>query len=263
MRAQLHNIVLAYDASGSGRPLLLLHGYPLSRKTWRPQLENLGDAARVIAPDLRGSGESEVTEPPYGIDQLADDAAELLDELKVSGPAVVAGLSMGGYVALAFYRRHLERTAGLILAATRAGADSEAGKANRDKAIALAREKGVEAIAESMLPKLLAPETYQTRPELVHEVRQIMASSPLSGVIGDLAAMRDRPDSTELLGSVTKPVLVIHGQEDQLILPSEAEAMYARLPNARLKLIPHAGHLLNMEQPEAFEAEVRNFLKSF
>lgn len=263
MRAQIHNLVLAYDENGSGRPLVLIHGYPLNRKIWQPQLQSLTDAARVIAPDLRGSGESDVPPPPYSIERLADDVAELLDDLKIDEPAVIAGLSMGGYVALAFYRRHMARAAGLILAATRAGADSEAGKANRDKSIALAKEKGADAIAESMLPKMLAPETYRAKPGLVQEVRHIMASSPLDGVIGDLEAMRDRPDATELLGGILKPVLVIHGQEDQLIPPSEAEATYGRLPNARLALVPGAGHLVNMEQPEAFEAEVRTFLKSF
>jgi pimeloyl-ACP methyl ester carboxylesterase len=263
MRAQLNEIVLAYDASGSGRPLLLVHGYPLNRALWRPQVENLVDAARVIAPDLRGHGESNVPDQPYTIERLADDLAELLDELGLAEPVVVGGLSMGGYVALAFYRRHQARVAGLILAATRAGADSEAGKANRDKAIALAREKGVGAIAESMLPKMLAPETYQAHPGLVEHARHIMAETPLNGVIGDLTAMRDRPDSTELLGSILEPVLVIHGQEDQLIPPTEAEAAFARLPNARLALVPRAGHLVNLEQPEAFNAEVRTFLKSF
>ena len=263
MRAQLHDIVLAYDAIGSGRPLVLIHGYPLNRKMWRPQLESLTDAARVITPDLRGHGESSAPNEPHTVDRLADDLVELLDDLGLAGPVVVGGLSMGGYVALAFYRRHQERVAGLILAATRAGADSEAGKANRDKAIALAKEKGVEAIAESMLPKMLAPETYQSKPGLVRDVRHILAETPLNGVIGDLAAMRDRPDSTELLGGILKPVLVIHGQEDQLILPSEAEAAYSRLPNARLALLPRAGHLLNLEQPQAFDAEVRTFLKAF
>src|SRR5438046_2535852 len=138
MRAQLTDIVLAYDASGSGRPLLLVHGYPLSRKMWDQQLENLPDAARVIAPDLRGHGESDMPAETYTVDRLADDLAALLDELGLAEPVVVGGLSMGGYVALAFYRRHPARVAGLILAATRAGADSEAGKANRDKAMALA-----------------------------------------------------------------------------------------------------------------------------
>jgi pimeloyl-ACP methyl ester carboxylesterase len=263
MRAQLSNIVLAYDASGSGRPLLLIHGYPLNRSLWRPQLDTLTDAARVIAPDLRGHGESNASDQPYSVDTLADDLVELLDELGLAGPVVVAGLSMGGYVALAFYRRHQDRVAGLILAATRAGADSEAGKANRDKAMAQAREQGVGAIADSMLPKMLAPETYQSHPALAQQVRHMLASTPLEGVLGDLTAMRDRPDSTELLGSILEPVLVIHGQEDQLIPPSEAEAAFARLPNARLALLPRAGHLLNLEQPEAFDAEVRTFLKSF
>jgi 3-oxoadipate enol-lactonase len=262
MRAQLNDIVLGYDASGSGRPLVLIHGYPLNRKLWRFQMDNLTEAARLIAPDLRGHGESSGAEAA-SVDRYADDLVELLDDLGLAGPAVVAGLSMGGYVALAFFRRHPERVAALILAATRAGADSEAGKANRDKAIALAREKGVEAIAESMLPKMLAPASYDAKPELADEVRHMMAATPLNAVIGDLSAMRDRPDSTELLGGILQPVLVIHGQEDQLIPPSEAEAAYARLPNARLALIPRAGHLLNLEQPEAFDAEVRTFLKSF
>ena len=263
MRTQLSEIVLAYDVSGSGRPLLLVHGYPLNRKIWRPQMESLVDAARVVAPDLRGHGESNAPDELYSVDRLADDLVELLDDLGLAGPAVVGGLSMGGYVALAFYRRHPERVAGLILAATRAGADSEVGQANRDKAMALAREKGVEAIADSMLPKMLAPETYHSHPDLVQQVRRIMAETPLNGVIGDLTAMRDRPDSTELLGGIAQPVLVIHGQDDQLIPPSEAEAAFARLPNARLALVPSAGHLLNLEQPDAFDAEVRTFLKSF
>ena len=263
MRAQLSDIVLGYDASGSGRPLLLVHGYPLNRQMWQPQVATLGDAARVIAPDLRGHGESGAPDGPHSMERLADDLAEMLDGLGIGEPVVVAGLSMGGYVALAFYRRHPARVAGLILAATRAGADGEAAKANRNKAMDLAREQGVAAVADSVLPKMLAPDTYQTRPELVSQVRQIMTATPLNGVIGDLTAMRDRPDSTELLGSIQQPVLVIHGQADQLIPPSEAEAAYARLPHARLALIPGAGHLLNLEQPEAFDAEVRTFLRSF
>jgi 3-oxoadipate enol-lactonase len=263
MRAQLSDLVLAYDASGSGRPLLLIHGYPLNRTLWRPQVDGLIDTARVIAPDLRGHGESNASDEPFTVDQLADDLAELLDELGLTEPVVVGGLSMGGYVALAFYRRHQARVAGLILAATKAGADTEAGKANRDKAMALAREKGVEAIADSMLPKMLARDTYQSHPHLVQQARHMMASTPLGGVIGDLTAMRDRPDSTEMLGGILEPVLVIHGQEDQLIPPSEAEAAFARLPNARLALVPGAGHLVNLEQPEAFDAEVRTFLQSF
>src|SRR5687767_2793781 len=134
MRAQLPGLVMAYDATGSGRPLLLLHGYPLSRRIWQPQLEGLIDAAWMVAPDLRGHGETEASEGAYAMEQLADDAAALLEELGISQPVVVGGLSMGGYAALAFYRKHRARVAALVLAATRAGADSADGRAGREKA---------------------------------------------------------------------------------------------------------------------------------
>lgn len=262
MRAQLPGLTLGYDAIGGGRPLLLLHGYPLNRKMWQPQLELLVDAANIIAPDLRGHGESDAPAGPYTMDQLADDALALLDQLGLAGPAVVGGFSMGGYVALALYRRHPERVAGLILAATKAGADSDAARANREKSAALAQEKGVDAIVDAMLPKLLAPHTYAAHPELVAEVRHMILSTPVNGIVGDLLGMKDRADSTDLLPQIDRPVLVIHGQDDQLIPPTEAEWMAARIPNARLVLVPGAGHLLNLEQPEEFSAEVRVFLKS-
>jgi pimeloyl-ACP methyl ester carboxylesterase len=262
MRAQLPGLTLGYDATGSGRPLLLLHGYPLNRKMWQPQLEQLVDAANVIAPDLRGHGDSDAPGGAYSMDQLADDAVALLDQLNLTGPAVVGGFSMGGYVALAFYRRHPARVAGLILAATKANADSEAARANREISAALAHDKGPAAIAEAMLPKLLAPHTYLAHPGLVAEVRRMILSTPVNGIVGDLLGMKDRADSTELLPQNDRPVLVIHGQDDQLIPPSEAEATAARLPHARLVLVPSAGHLLNLEQPETFNAEVRVFLKS-
>jgi len=260
MRAQLTDIVMAYDEAGSGPPLLLIHGYPLSRKLWAPQLAALGDAARVIAPDLRGFGESDAPKAPYTMDQLADDCVALLDSLEVTEPVVVGGLSMGGYIALAFWRRHAARVAGLILAATRAGADSEAGKAGRDAAAATAREKGSEAIIDGMLPKMLAPSAYADRPEVVAEARQVMAGAPVPGIVGALMAMRDRPDSTVLLAEIDRPVLVIHGADDVLIPPSEAEAMHRALSHGRLVLMPNAGHLLNLEQPARFNAEARTFL---
>jgi 3-oxoadipate enol-lactonase len=259
MRAQLPGLVLAYDSAGSGQTLLLLHGYPLSRRLWQPQLEYLTEAARLIAPDQRGHGDSDAPEGPYTMDQLADDAIALLDSLGLTQPAVVAGLSMGGYVALALARRYPSRVAGLILAATKAGADSPEAQANREKAAALAREKGVEAVVDTVLPKMFAPSTYTGNPALVAEWRGIMAATPLNGVVGDLLGMKDRPDSTPLLPQITKPVLVIHGQDDQLIPPREAEATHAGLPNAKLVLVPNAGHLLNLEQPETFNAEVRTF----
>ena len=193
---------------------------------------------------------------------LADDCRGFLDTLGITRPVVLGGLSMGGYVVFEFYRKYPQRIAGLILAATRAGADSPEVKANRDKAATTAREKGVGAIVETMLPKMLSQKSYQTQPELVMRVRKMMASTSLAGVVGDLAAMRDRADSTALLAQIDKPTLILHGADDQLIPPAEAQAMSATIPNARLHILPDAGHLLNMEQPEAFNKAVRSFLLS-
>jgi 3-oxoadipate enol-lactonase len=254
--------VMAYEATGSGRPLLLLHGYPLSRRIWQPQFEGLLDAAWMVAPDLRGHGDSEASEGAYAMSQLADDAAALLEELGITQPVVVGGLSMGGYAALAYYRQYPEKVAGLILAATRAGADSAEGRAAREKAAATAREKGAAAIAEAMLPKMVSPRTYEGNPDLVRRVRTIMEGTSVPGIVGALMGMRDRPDSTDLLDQIDRPVLIVHGMDDQLIPPSEAEAMHGRLQRSRLELVPGAGHLVNMEQPASFNAAVRIFLQS-
>lgn len=262
MRLQLPGLVMGYDEKGSGPPLLLLHGFPLTRRLWRKQLELLQDTARVIAPDLRGFGETEATPGPYSMDLLASDCFTLLDQLGVDGPVVVGGLSLGGYLALAFFRRYPERVAGLILAATRAGADGPEARANRDRNIALAQEKGAQAVAEGMLPRLLAPRSYEALPDVVDEARDIMRGASDTGVVGALQGMKDRPDSTDLLPNIDRPVLILHGSEDQIIPPAEAEAMHGRLRRSYLKLIPDAGHLPNLEQPITFSAEMRTFLKS-
>ena len=262
MRAQLPGLTMAYEANGSGRPLLWLHGFPLSRRIWQPQLEGLLDAAWMVAPDLRGHGETDASEGVYSMEQIADDAAALLEALGITQPVVVGGLSMGGYAALAFYRKYRQRVAGLILASTRAGADSAEGRAGREKSAANAREKGAGAIADAMLPKMFAPRTYANNPDLVHRLRHIMAGTSVPGLVGSLLGIRDRPDSTPLLAEIDRPVLVVHGAEDQLIPPSEAEAMHGALPDSRLELVPGAGHLVNMEQPASFNAAVRTFLQS-
>jgi 3-oxoadipate enol-lactonase len=193
---------------------------------------------------------------------LADDCRGFLDALGVTQPVVLGGLSMGGYVVFEFYRKYPQRIAGLILAATRAGEDSPEAKVNRDKAATTAREKGVGAIVETMLPKMLSPKSYQSQPELVTRVRKMMASTSLAVVVGDLAAMRDRTDSTALMAQIDKPTLILHGADDQLIPSAEAQVMSATIPNARLHVLPEAGHLLNMEEPEAFNEAVRSFLFS-
>ncbi len=259
--ANEQDFVMAFQDSCDKPALLLIHGFPLSSQMWEPQLEDLADYVRVVAPDLRGHGGSDSVPGPYSITLLADDCADLLGYLNVATPFVVCGLSMGGYIALEFYRRYPEQVAGLILAATRAGADSPEGKANRDKAAETAKSEGVTAVSGGMLPKMLAPQNYESDDELVDYVKEIMSTTSLNGMVGALAAMRDRIDSTPMLGDIDVPVLIIHGADDQLIPLSEAEAMYKAIPNAELVIIPDAGHLPNLEQPDLFNDAVIDFLE--
>lgn len=257
----VHNFTMTYDEQGQGQPILFIHGYPLSRMLWEPQLTGLADIARVLVPDLPGHGESQAIPGPYWMEDLADDVKVFLDNLGVSEPVVICGLSMGGYVAMAFYRMHAARMRALILAATRPGADSEEARANRDKAAEQARREGVITVVEAMLPKILAPETYQQQPELVDYVRRMMLSTSTEGAVGDLMGMKERPDSTDTLKEILLPTLILHGEDDQIIPPKEAEGMHRLIVNSRLELIPGAGHLLNLEQPDKFNNAVRSFLE--
>jgi 3-oxoadipate enol-lactonase len=261
MITQIRDFSMAYSDSGQGLPLLFVHGYPLNHRMWDPQIQGLAEVARVLAPDLRGHGDSQAVPGPYSVDLFADDLAAFLDALGVRQKIVLCGLSMGGYIVFAFYRKYAARLAGLILTATRAGADNPQARLGRDQSAELARQQGVNAIVEAMLPKLVAPVTYQTRPELVEQVRQIMAATSLEGVLGDLIALKERPDSTPTLAEIAVPTLLLPGTQDQIIPLQEAELMRAGIRGARLELIPDAGHLTNLENPAAFNAAVRAFLK--
>lgn len=260
---KINNYEMVFEDQGSGLPILFIHGYPLNRRLWQPQVEGLSNSARILAPDLRGHGDSETVKGPYSMDSLAGDCVALLDALDIHKPVVVCGLSMGGYIALALYRNYPERMGGLILAATRASADTPEGKANRDAAAVQAKENGVEAVVESMLPKMMSPKTYQQKPELVQRVKQIMASTSLEGVLGDLMGMKERLDSRPTLGRISIPTLVIHGADDQIISAEETKQMHAQIQGAFLETVPEAGHLLNLEQPEIFNQAVKRFIQPF
>jgi 3-oxoadipate enol-lactonase len=260
MKYQLDNGYLAYDRSGSGVPLLFIHGYPLSRKMWQPQLTGLSDIATVISLDMRGHGESYPFEGPYSMDLLAEDCYRLLKHLKVKPPLVVCGLSMGGYTTFALFRKYPHWFTGMILTATRPGQDSPEGKVNRDAGIKNVREHGVTFIVDNMLPKLVSPVTYSSNPRLVNSIHDIMMETSVNGVVGALQGMRDRPDSTPLLSQVKCPALIIHGVDDQLIPVKEAESMHQQLPGSQLVILPQAGHLPNLEQPDLFNRAVHKFL---
>jgi pimeloyl-ACP methyl ester carboxylesterase len=252
---------ISFDDLGHGPALVLLHAFPLSRLMWRPQVEALQGQYRVVAPDLRGFGGTCAFDAAASVDQMADDAARLLDELKLDR-VVLGGLSMGGYVALAFARLHAGRLRGLILADTKAEPDDEAGRANRDRLIAFAASGTGAAVVEQLLPKLVGPGTLVNRPDVVAEVRRIGGAQVAAGIIGALQALRDRPDARPGLSAIGVPTLVIVGTDDALTPPAVARELAGQIRGARLEEIEGAGHLSNLEQPERFTAAVRGFLAS-
>ncbi len=251
-------VEMAYDDVGVGTPVVFLHGFPHNRTLWAPQLGALLDHWRCVAPDLRGFGESPA-EPPFSMDQYADDVAHLLDGLGLDR-AVIAGLSMGGYVALAFWRRHRARVRALILADTRAAADSDETRARRRTLMGVAREQGSRAVATAQMPIMLGPSTRAKNPGVVDAVYQMLASAPVAGIVGALEAMIARPDSTPTLATIDVPTLVIVGREDAVVPVAEAESMAAEIARSRLEVIDGAGHVSNLERPAAFNHVTSEFL---
>lgn len=256
MKCRLADVDLAYDVSGaSGSPtLLLVHGFPHDRTLWAPQMHALSNAYRCIAVDLRGFGESS-SAPPYSMDQYADDLAALLDAIGVER-AVVGGLSLGGYIAFALWRRHAHRIQGLVLADTRARADSADARARRRETIELLREGGVSALPAHGTALQLGESTRARQPELESTVLSMSRRASAAGLIGALEAMMARPDSSRTLSTITVPTLVVVGDEDIFAPPAEAEEMHALIPGSRLDVIRGAGHLSNLERPAAFNAIV-------
>jgi YbgC/YbaW family acyl-CoA thioester hydrolase len=259
VRYDVGRVTLATDVRGDGPALLLVHGFPLDRSLWAHQVATL-TGWRRIAPDLRGLGATVAPDDEYSIAAYADDLIGLLDRLRVSR-AMVAGLSMGGYIALDLVRRYRDRVAGLILCDTRADADGPEGRASRDAMIALAKEQGVAAVAERMLPRVLGRATQLTQPHLVEQVRAMMTRAPVDGVVGALRAMKERADSTPLLPSITVPTLVVVGQEDEMTPPAVAKAMTDAIPSAAMTVIAGAGHLSPLEAPTAVSRVLAEFLE--
>lgn len=258
MKAQVNGITLAYDDKGTGLPLVFLHAFPLDRRMWVPQAAALSSQFRVVTIDLRGHGESDAPLWHHTLDQAAEDVGALLDQLAVP-EAVFVGLSMGGYILFAFYRQYAARVKGLVLADTRAQADTAEGKLARFQMAQVSYTQGAAAIADIMVPKLLSPETIRARPELVASVRTMIEGTQMSGIVCALMAMAERPDSIPLLPQITCPAQIIVGELDRTTPLSDATVMADRIPGARLAVIPGAAHLANLEQPETFTRIVRSF----
>lgn len=253
--ANLSTSSVRYLEAGSGRAMVLVHAFPLSAEQWLPQLARVPPGWRFVAPDLRGFGGGEPGPVPGGItmDTYAADVIELMAHLEIPS-AVIAGLSMGGYVAFAIARRAPARVAGLVLADTRAAADTADGRAARDRMLALVARDGPPGVAREMLPKLLGETTRRDQPDLIDAVQRLIEHNSPDGIAAAVRAMKDRPDSTPRLSSFTCPVTVVCGDEDVITTVTESEALHRAIPGSRFVRIAAAGHLSNLENPAAFTA---------
>jgi 3-oxoadipate enol-lactonase len=251
---------IAYDDVGSGLPVVFLHAFPLNRTMWDPQIGALVAECRCIAIDLRGLGESKAGEP-YTMDRYADDVIGVLDTLQIER-AVVVGLSMGGYVAFALWRRHRQRVRALVLADTRATADTVEAAERRHVLIEVAETQGSAGVANLQIASLVGKTTRDKRPDIYDSVHRMIAQAPVAGVIGALEAMIARPDSTETCATIDVPTLVVVGDEDAATPPREAKALSALIRGSRLEVLQGAGHLSSLERPAAFNTVVSEFLAS-
>lgn len=267
MKVQINTVSLAYDDHGIGLPVIFLHAFPLNRRMWTGEVQALltDQCYRLIALDWRGFGESEITSSPVkpvlsSMEMFADDVAGLMDALGI-GQAVLCGLSMGGYAAFAFAHKYPQRLSGLILADTKPAGDSAEAQANREQVAQLAESQGSEAVADLLLPRLLSDYTRQHHPEVEVRVRQIIGTATPLGIAAASRGMAARIDSSSLLNAISCPTLVIVGAED-VLTPQESTREYsAQIPGAQFVVLPHAGHLSNLEQPQAFIQVVRQFLQ--
>jgi pimeloyl-ACP methyl ester carboxylesterase len=254
----------AVHTRGSGLPLLLLHAFPLDHGMWEAQ-EPLCESLRLIVPDQRGFGGSSGQPPIASIAAMADDAVALLDALHVGEPAFVCGVSMGGYVAQHVAARHPERVRGLILCDTKLEADTPEARAGRASLAAKVGRLGTEILADAMLGKLLAQgETARAderRPAVEALLRRMIGRQRAETVQAALAAMGQRPDMTETMQRLTMPTLLVVGAEDTFTPPETMQRMETLLPDARLLVVPAAGHLVPLEAPQVFNAAVAEFLR--
>ncbi|NQV25046.1 MAG: alpha/beta fold hydrolase [Rhodopirellula sp.] len=261
-KVTVNGINLAAHDAGSGPPILFVHGFPLSHAMWRFQLDAFVGDHRVIAPDLRGFGDSDVTEGTVTMEQHADDLAALLDALNVTESVVLCGLSMGGYVAWQFQQKYPERLRALILCDTRAIADTPDGVENRKRLASMVIENGSAAVASAMLPNLFSPVTGSRDQAVIDELRQTISATSPQGIASASLGMAERPDVTSLLPNIATPSLLIVGEDDGISSPEEMRGIAAAMPNASLVVIREAGHMSVLENPKAANTAIREFLQS-
>ncbi len=245
---------------GLGSPVLLVHGFPLDHRMWAEQIDVLSTRHRVIAPDLRGFGDSYGAAGTTTMARFADDLRLILDQLRVDEPVAFCGLSMGGYIAFEFWRRHSVRVGSMVLCDTRSAADTPDATRNRRLQADRILATGTEDLADQMLPKLLAPATLSDQPKTVRRIRQMIEKAEAAGVAAALRGMAERADSTGMLSDIRVPTLCLVGEHDAISPPDEMREMAAQMPSAQLVVIPDVGHMTTMENPGAVNDALLEFL---
>ncbi|MEP6493266.1 MAG: alpha/beta fold hydrolase [bacterium] len=258
MIALVGDTEIAFDDIGSGLPVVFLHAFPLNRTMWDPQVSALVGECRCIPIDFRGFGDSG-TDGPYSMDRYADDVAGVLDSLQIAR-AVIVGLSLGGYVSFAFWRRHRDRVRALVLADTRAVGDTVENAERRRALIEMAETQGSAAVANAQIAGIMGKTTRNKRPDIYDSVHRMMSQAPEAGVIGALEAMIERPDSTDTLATIDVPALIVVGDEDVLTPPKDVRKLHEGIAGSRIEVLKEAGHLSNAERPASFNTVVSEFI---
>lgn len=256
---QIDDVQLWYDSAGSGSPIIFVHGYPFNRSLWSDQVAALTDRYQVITVDLRGFGDSSSSESPATMSRMAQDIAKLMDKLGIS-EATLAGLSMGGYVLLAFYKQFASRVNALVLADTRASADTDEGRKVRAQQAETILAEGIAGTADAMLQKLLTPETVAKRADIVKRVRDMMLKTKPEGAAAALMGMASREDQTGMLPQIKCPTLILVGRTDPITPVADSDLMHQKINNSKLIVIENAAHVSNIEQVEIFNSELEKFL---
>jgi len=258
MNLKIDGAQYSYRTGGSGEPVLLLHGFPFTSESFWPQLDSPPAGVRVICPDHRGFGGSELKPGVITMEAMAKDALALLDALKLDR-AIVGGVSMGGYVAMALLRLDPARVKGLVLADTHPLADDAAGKEKREAVAKDVEKNGMAGYAASALPNLLAPEA---KPYVKARMQDLMKSVNPAATAAAARGMAARSDSRELLSRYSGPALIVVGEKDAIAPPEKAREMQKLMPRSKLVVIPNAGHLANVEAPQEFNEALGEFVAS-
>ncbi len=260
MHAFVNGVNINYVESGSGVPVILVHGFPFSHEMWNAQITALSSSYRAIAYDVRGHGLSDVGDGQYTIDSHVDDLFALMDHLGLP-PAVIVGLSMGGYITLRALEREQKRFRAAVLCDTRAEADGNEAKYRRFASITAVKRTGSAPFAEAFVKGVFAPATFGANPGAVDSIRRVIERTPPLSIAGTLLALASRPDMTGTLPGISLPVLIMVGEQDTTTPPEASRLMNSRIPGSVLHVIPGAAHMSNLEQPALFNQHLTEFLR--